>query len=49
VRTFTVGFVPYSQEFYAVVKSGRSDLLVNRQQVKVLLQWLEELAQKAGG
>jgi hypothetical protein len=32
-----------------VVKGGRSDLLVNRQQVKVLLQWLEELAQKAGG
>jgi hypothetical protein len=49
VRTFTVAFVPYSQEFYAVVKGGRSDLLVNRQQVKVLLQWLEELAQKAGG
>ena len=48
VRTYTVGFVPYSQEFYAVVKNGASDMLVNRQQVKVLLQGLEELAAQAG-
>jgi hypothetical protein len=47
-RMYTVGFVPYSQEFYAVVKGGRSDLLVNRQQVKALLQSLEELAGQAG-
>lgn len=49
VRTYTVSFVPHSQEFYAVVKGGRSDLLVNRQQVKVLLQQLEDLATSAGG
>jgi hypothetical protein len=43
-RTWTVGFVPHGLEFYAVLKNGASDMLVNRQQVKVLLQWLEELA-----
>jgi hypothetical protein len=47
VRTWTVGFVPHGQEFYAVVKNGASDMLVNRQQVKVLLQRLEELAGQA--
>ena len=47
VRTFTVRFVPYSQEFYAVFKNGAGDILVNRQQVKVLLQSLEQLAKAA--
>lgn len=49
VRTYTVGFVPYSQEFYAVVKNGKSDILVNRQQVKVVLRWLDDLVKAAGG
>lgn len=47
--TFAVRFVPYSQEFYAVVKNGRSDLLVNRQQVKYLLQQLDKLVAAAKG
>ncbi len=42
VRTYTVGFVPHSQEFYAVVKNGRSDMLVNRLQVKAVLKWLDD-------
>ena len=44
VRAWTVGFVPHGQEFYAVVKNGTSDMLVNRQQLKAVLGWLEELA-----
>jgi len=46
-RSFAVGFVPYSQEFYAVLKNGTGDALVNRQQVKVLLQRLEDLVTAA--
>jgi hypothetical protein len=49
VRTFRVTFVPYSQEFYALFKNGKSDILVNRQQLKVILQELEKLVQSAGG
>jgi hypothetical protein len=49
LRTYAVRFVPHSQEFYAVVKGGKSDLLVNRQQVKVLLQQLDELVKFSGG
>jgi len=49
VRTYTVGFVPYSREFYAVVKNGKSDILVNRQQVKVVVQWLDDLVKASGG
>ncbi len=48
-RTFTASFVPYSQEFYAVLKGGKGDILVNRQQVKVLLEELDSLASAASG
>jgi hypothetical protein len=48
-RTFTVRFVPYSQEFYAVLKNGAGDLLVNRQQVKFLFQSLEALVAATKG
>jgi hypothetical protein len=46
-RTFGVTFVPYSQELYAVNKNGTSEILVNHQQVKVLLQRLDQLAAAA--
>lgn len=49
LRTYAVDFVPYSREFYAVVKSGKSDMLVNRQQVRAVLRWLEDLVKAAGG
>ena len=49
VPVFDVEFVPHSQEFYAVRKNGRSDILVNRQQVAALLQELEELVEAAVG
>ena len=49
VRTFRVSFVPYSGEFYALFKNGKSDILVNRQQLKVILQELDELVKSAGG
>jgi hypothetical protein len=48
-ETFSARFVPYSQEFFAVVKNGRSDILVNRQQVKFLLQQLDALVAAAKG
>ena len=44
---FTVRFIPWSQEFYQVSKGSRSDILVNRQQVKVLLGLLDKLAASA--
>jgi hypothetical protein len=49
VRTFAVRFVPYGQEFYAVLKNGAGDLLVNRQQVKYLFQSLEALVAATKG
>jgi hypothetical protein len=47
-RQLVAKFVPYSQEFYAVVKGGKSDSLVNRQQVKFLLGELDKLVAAAG-
>ncbi len=44
---FTVRFIPWSQEFYQVSKGGRNDILVNRQQVKVLLDLIDKLAAAA--
>jgi hypothetical protein len=44
VRSLVVRFVPWSQEFYAVTKNSEGDILVNRQQVKALLQSLDALA-----
>jgi hypothetical protein len=44
---FVVRFVPWSQEFYQVSKAGRSDILVNRQQVKVMLDLIDTLAAAA--
>jgi hypothetical protein len=41
---FVVRFIPWSQEFYQVSKAGRGDILVNRQQVKVLLDLIDKLA-----
>jgi hypothetical protein len=43
-RSLAVRFLPWSQEFYAVTKNGAGDILVNRQQVKELLQQLDALA-----
>ncbi len=44
---FVVRFIPWSDEFYQVSKAGRSDILVNRQQVKVLLGAIDALAAAA--
>jgi hypothetical protein len=44
---FTVRFIPWSDQFYQVNKPGRADILVNRQQVKVLLGIIDSLAAKA--
>jgi hypothetical protein len=49
VRTLTVEFVPYGQEFYAVIKHGKGDMLVNRQQVNFMLKSLEDLAAATKG
>jgi hypothetical protein len=45
VSEFIVEFVPYSQEFYAVQKNGKGGILVNRQQVKALMEELDKLVQ----
>jgi len=46
-RVFRVRFVPYNPVFYAVVKNGVSDLLVNRTQVANLIETIEAFAADA--
>jgi hypothetical protein len=46
-KTFTVRFVPYNADFFAVVKNGKSDMLVNRQQVTYVLDLLNALVAAA--
>jgi hypothetical protein len=46
-RTFRVSFVPWDPVFYAVVKNGVSDLLVNRRQVENLIEVIEAFAATA--